>query len=114
MRPVFILLLLVFNFSSFAQKEMISNDDRMILIRGVNIIPMDKETVITNQDVLVHQGIIIKIKKSGKIKPDQNTLVIEAKGKYLMPGPAEMQAHVPPNDNQKDIERNLNLFLLHG
>lgn len=114
MRPVFILLLLVFNFSSFAQNEMISNDDRMILIRGVNIIPMDKETVITNQDVLVHQGIIIKIKKSGKIKPDQNTLVIEAKGKYLMPGLAEMHAHVPPNDNQKDIERNLNLFLLHG
>src|SRR5690606_19717003 len=58
--------------------------------------------------------IIIKIKKSGKIKPDQNTVVIEAKGKYLMPGLAEMHAHVPPNHNQKDIERNLNLFLLHG
>src|SRR5687767_13532179 len=75
---------------------------------------MNEEKVIKNQDVVVQNGIIKAIGESGKVKYDKNARVIDANGKYLMPGLAEMHAHVPPVDDIEPMKEVLKLFLYNG
>ncbi len=85
-----------------------------IVFRSVNVIPMDKEQVIKNQDVVVKNGVIVAIGNAGKVKYDKNALVIDGTGKFLMPGLAEMHAHVPPVDDLEPMKEVLTLFLCNG
>jgi imidazolonepropionase-like amidohydrolase len=59
---------------------------------GVNVIPMDKERVLQNQTVLVRDGIIVEVGKKVKIPKDAQ--IIDAKGKYLIPGLVDMHTHL--------------------
>jgi imidazolonepropionase-like amidohydrolase len=80
----------------------------------VNVIPMNEEKVIKNQDLVVVNGIITAIGESGKVKYNKNARIIDASGKYLMPGLAEMHAHVPPVDDIEPMKEVLTLFLCNG
>src|SRR5262245_15768270 len=40
--------------------------------------------------------------------------MVQPKGKYLIPGLAEMHAHIPPNDNVESQKEVLRLFLVNG
>jgi len=84
------------------------------VFRNVNVIPMTEETVIRNQDVLVKNGEITAIGKTGTVKFKKDARIIEANGKYLMPGLAEMHAHVPPVDDIEPMKEVLKLFLYNG
>jgi imidazolonepropionase-like amidohydrolase len=85
-----------------------------IVFRSVNVIPMDEEQVIESQDVVIKNGIITAIGSSGKLKYGKNAQVIDAKGKFLMPGLAEMHAHVPPADDLEPMKEVLMLFACNG
>lgn len=85
-----------------------------ILFRNVNVIPMTEETVLKNQDVLVKNGEIITIGNTGAVKYKKDTRIIEANGKYLIPGLAEIHAHVPPVDDIEPMKEVLKLFLYNG
>jgi imidazolonepropionase-like amidohydrolase len=85
-----------------------------IVFRSVNVIPMDEEQVIESQDVVIENGIITAIGSSGKLKYGKNAQVIDAKGKFLMPGLAEMHAHVPPADDLEPMKEVLMLFACNG
>lgn len=85
-----------------------------IIFLSVNVIPMDKEVVLKNQDVLIRNGIIAEIGDHGKVKHSKNALQIDATGKYLMPGLAEMHAHVPPVDDLEPMKEVLMLFACNG
>src|SRR5688500_15223516 len=84
------------------------------VFRNVNVIPMTEETVIKNQDVLVRNGEIISIGNTGTVKYKPDARIIEANGKYLIPGLAEMHAHVPPVDDIEPMKEVLKLFLYNG
>lgn len=105
--------LLLFCFCAHAQ-EPVHSGNREIVFRAVNVIPMDKEQVLKNQDVVVKDGVVTALGNSGKVKYGKGALVIDGKGKYLMPGLAEMHAHVPPVDDFKPMEEVLQLFALNG
>lgn len=85
-----------------------------IVFKNVTLVPMDKERLIENQDVLVKNGLVAAIGQSGKVKYSEQTLVVDGKGKYLMPGLAEMHAHVPPVDNLEPMKEVLLLFAANG
>jgi len=85
-----------------------------IVFKNVNLVPMDKEQLIENQDVLVKNGLIAAIGQAGKVKYSKQALLIDGKGKYLMPGLAEMHAHVPPVDNLEPMKEVLLLFASNG
>lgn len=95
-------------------QELISNDQREIVFKAVNVIPMDRERVIENQTVVVKKGKITAIGDEGKVKFSKEALVIAAKGKYLTPGWAEIHAHVPPIDDIEPIKEVLILYLANG
>lgn len=66
---------------------------------GVNVVPMDRERVLENQTVVVRDGRIVELGPSGTVAVPSGVTRVEARGKYLMPGLAEMHAHIPPPQN---------------
>ncbi|MBC7827340.1 MAG: amidohydrolase family protein [Chitinophagaceae bacterium] len=113
MKLVFLSIFLLLATAIKAQNA-IDNRQQEIVFHSVSIIPMDKERVIENQTVVVKNGKITAIGDQAKIKYGQNALVIDAKGKYLIPGLAEMHAHVPPVDNIEPMQEVVLLFALKG
>lgn len=85
-----------------------------LVFRSVNVIPMDGEIVLPNQTVVVRNGVIHAMGDEGKVQWSKDAKVIDGKGKYLMPGLAEMHAHVPPSDDVEAMKEVLLLFAVNG
>jgi len=107
------LLLIIILLSSCQQKAQQSTDPQLVF-RSVNVIPMDQERVLENQDVLVSLGRIQEIGESGKVTYGEDAIIIDGRGKFLIPGLAEMHAHVPPIDDIEPMKEVLTLFLANG
>ncbi len=66
------------------------------LLRGVHVIPMDRARLLRSRDVLIRDGVIHSISPDGTTRHDDaNPRLIEAAGKYLMPGLADGHPHPP-------------------
>lgn len=82
------------------------------VITGVTVIPMDRETTIPNQTVIVEGGRITHV-GAARTAPANATLV-DGTGKFLIPGIAEMHAHVPSGAQAVHAHRTLSLYALAG
>jgi imidazolonepropionase-like amidohydrolase len=105
-------LLLVLANIGMAQPQ--DNSQTEIVIRFVNVIPMDQERILQRQTVIVKNGRIMWMGPASQARPAAGAIVIEAEGKYLIPGLAEMHAHVPPIDDIEPMKEVLTLFLANG
>jgi hypothetical protein len=114
MRSYFLTLLLFVWGASLAQQSPTSSADREIVFRDVNVIPMDKEQILEHQTVVVKNGKITGIGSSKKVKYSKNAIIIDGTGKYLMPGLAEMHAHIPPIEDIAPMKEALMLFASNG
>src|SRR5690554_6418894 len=101
-----------------ASEPSISVSDEAVVFEGVNIIDVRDGNVIEDQLVVVDSGKIVSI--TG-ISEQQNTswpesvTVIDASGKFITPGLAEMHAHIPsPGEGEDWIEDVLFLYLAQG
>lgn len=82
---------------------------------GVTLVPMDRERLIVGQTVVVRDGRIVSMGPRAAVKIPADANVIDASGKYLIPGLAEMHAHVPPANAPPAVtERVLALYLANG
>lgn len=83
---------------------------------GVTVIPMDSTRTLPDQTVLVRDGIIRSVGPSESIRVPGDAVTIDGSGRYLLPGLAEMHAHVPPGDSPpRDlVEETLFLYLAGG
>jgi len=99
------LILLLLPLQIFAQR----ND---ILFRNVNVIDVKSGRVAANQNVLIRGNIIRKISKR-KIAPKAAT-VIDASGKFLIPGLCDMHVHTFRNAVDKRKEYYFPLFIANG
>jgi len=82
---------------------------------GVNVIPMDKETVLRDQTVVVREGRIESISPAGKAQIPAGAVSVDGKGKYLIPALAEMHAHIPAGQApDAAVERTLFLYAANG
>jgi imidazolonepropionase-like amidohydrolase len=81
----------------------------------VNVVPMDRERILEGQTVVIRDGRIAEIGPAGRVKVPVGATRIEAKGKFLMPGLAEMHGHVPPPQAPKAwTESVLFLYVANG
>lgn len=81
-----------------------------IVIRNVNVIPMDREEVLSNRTVVIRDGRIEAVGDASVAVPGGAT-VVDGGGKYLIPGLAEMHAHV---GGVQVNPRILTLFAVNG
>src|SRR5687768_10989700 len=82
---------------------------------NVTVIPMDRAGTLPNQTVLVRDGRIEAIGSSERLAARAGYTVIDGRGKFLIPGLAEMHAHIPgasaPEQLGKDI---MFLYIANG
>ena len=84
------------------------------LISSTNIVDVRSGSILKNQQVVVDSGKIKKISETVE-NLDAYAKKIDGRGKYLMPGLAEMHAHIPPpSTSAKRIEETLFLYLSNG
>jgi hypothetical protein len=103
------LLFLSVSIPSPAQKAMPS-----VLFRDVNVISMAGSSVDAHRDVLVSKGVIAKIAAADSIAAPPDAIVVPGGGRYLMPGLAEMHAHLPPRAREQEARDILLLYVAHG
>ena len=79
---------------------------------GVNVLPMDGNRVLANQTVVVRDGLIASVSPAARAAIPANAVRVDARGKFLMPGLAEMHAHVlgPQAANSDELNRDI-MFL---
>lgn len=82
---------------------------------GVNVIPMDRERVLENQTVVVRDGRIVSVSPAARASIPPDATRIDGRGKFLLPGLAEMHAHVPPQQGSEQVIRDIMfLYIANG
>jgi len=85
------------------------------VIRNVTVIPMDSERRVERQFVHLKDGMIVSMGDDASFQVPSGVKVIDGTGKFLIPGIAEMHAHVPPNtQNSEYMAEVLFLYKANG
>jgi imidazolonepropionase-like amidohydrolase len=86
-----------------------------VVFTDVNVIPMDGQRVIAGQTVIVRGDRIEAIGSARSTRVPAGAIRIDGRGKYLMPGLAEMHAHVLPAQapGNADERFNRDIFFLY-
>lgn len=90
-----------------------ARDDAVAFV-GVAVVPMDRERVLEDHTVLVEDGRIVAVVPSHEADIPEGALRIDGRGRYLMPGLAEMHGHVPGPDQADYAHDVLFLYLSNG
>ena len=80
---------------------------------NVNIVPMAADVVVEQQTVVVRNGTIAAIGPVDDVPIPEDAAVVDGTDRYLMPGLAEMHAHVPDADSP-ELDRYFSLYVANG
>lgn len=81
----------------------------------VNVLPMDGDRVLERHTVVVEDGVIAQVGPSNRLPVPDEAEVIDGSGLFLMPGLAEMHAHIPgANASRAAIEDIFFLYIANG
>lgn len=83
-----------------------------VVFNGVSVISMDRDEVLENQTVIVENRRITYVGARGSAPA--GATIVDARGKFLMPGLAEFHAHVPSGGQAMHAHRALTLYVLAG
>ncbi len=113
MKYLFILCSFLGSLSAWAQGIM-KTGNRQVVFKDVNVVAMDSDSIHANKTVVVQNGKVISVSAASNAVYPKGAVIVEGKGRYLMPGLAEMHAHVPPVDNLEPMKETLLLFAVNG
>ena len=87
-----------------------------VAFTNVTVVPIDRPGALADHTVIVTGDRIVAMGPSSKIQVPARATRIDGRGKFLLPGMAEMHAHVPggPNATDVDMQRTLLLFAANG
>jgi len=91
--------------------------EKFTVIKNVNVISMQSEEIKKSQTIVIKDGFIVGIDTITKISIPKNSIIIEASGRYIMPGLADMHVHLTHPEASYFAEDNnatMNLFLANG
>ncbi|MBC7865027.1 MAG: amidohydrolase family protein [Bacteroidia bacterium] len=101
------ILLIPFLFISFAGKT-------QFMLQNVNVVTMNDSVVLKGQDVIIVNDKIVDVFPTGQKGADNVSKVIDGKGMYLMPGFADMHAHLPKDGKEFSNKEYMRLMLQSG
>ncbi|MGI8843240.1 MAG: amidohydrolase family protein [Gemmatimonadaceae bacterium] len=82
---------------------------------GATVLPMDSERALENHTVLVRGDRIVEVGPAASVQVPAGARRIDASGKFIIPGLAEMHGHVPPpNAPAAFIDDVLFLYVSNG
>ncbi|WP_339657625.1 amidohydrolase family protein [uncultured Maribacter sp.] len=90
MKNIFLILISVF-FLSGCEENVISETN--ILLKNVNIVDVENGVLLPAKHVAIQGEKIVAIYEEKEIVPSNSALVIDGKGKYLIPGLWDMHTH---------------------
>src|SRR5688500_18244769 len=89
--------------------------DSVIAFVDVTVIPMDRERRLPGQTVLVRGDRIVEIGPVARVRVPAGGVRVDGKGKFLIPGLAEMHAHIPGGQaSDTVVERTLFMYVAGG
>lgn len=90
-------------------------DSKPIVFLHVNVVPMDGNRILADQDVTIVGDKIVSVQPAASAVIPKDAQVIDATGKFLMPGMGEMHAHLPePSDPPEYMRTTLALYVANG
>lgn len=81
-----------------------------VVLENVAIVAGDRDRPLERQTLVVRDGRITEVGPAGKVKAPDGAVRIDGRGKYLMPGLAEMHGHLPAPPTPPEVAENI-LFL---
>lgn len=88
--------------------------EAVVAIERVNVIPMDRERVVSAQTVLIRGDRIADIGGANQVAVPAGATRVDGNGRFLIPALAEMHAHVPAGGAAGQAERVLFLYVAGG
>jgi imidazolonepropionase-like amidohydrolase len=82
-----------------------------LVLNGVTIVDTQSGRLTRNQSVAIDGGKIVQIARAGTIKTGAGTKVVDARGKFLVPGYLDMHVH---SLNEPDPTASFELMLANG
>ena len=110
-----VLLAAAASITAFATCEA-QNVPGLTALTNVTVLPMTSDVVLPGRTVVVRDGVISAVGPADDIEVPRGATVIDGTGRFLMPGLAEMHAHVPPGANppREEVEDILFLYVANG
>ncbi|HNP63785.1 MAG TPA: hypothetical protein PKH39_07575 [Woeseiaceae bacterium] len=87
--------------------------DSLTVFVNVNVLPMSSDVVLAQQTLVVADGKIVRMGDVDSVPVPKSALVVDGTDRFLMPGLAEMHAHVT-GTSPAQIERLATLFVANG
>jgi imidazolonepropionase-like amidohydrolase len=89
--------------------------DSIVAFVDVTVIPMDRERSLSHSTVLVRGSRIVKVGPAKEVTVPAGAVQVDGRGKFLIPGLAEMHAHIPGGQaSEGDVRRTLFLYVAGG
>ena len=88
----------------FCVSQTAGDTARWFAFTDVTVVPMDRQRLLQHQTVLIRGDRIAAIGAADSIPVPAGTARVDGRQKYLMPGIAEMHAHVPGEDSPAVVE----------
>jgi len=115
MRPTLLALLLLSVLGPPARAQQAADTAAATAFVNVAVVPMDRERVLPDQTVIVRGGRIVAVGPAAGTAVPEGATRIDGRGKYLLPGLAEMHGHVPPpTAPATETENVLFLYVANG
>ena len=87
----------------------------VVAFTNVSVLPMDRETVLSGQTVVIRDGKIAELGAAAAVRVPDGAVSVDGQGKFLMPTLAEMHAHIPAGEApDSTVERTLFLYAANG
>lgn len=109
-KNILLIIFLTISIVSLCYSQSLSKS-KLFAFKNVNVISMLDDKIIENQTIIIEDGIIKTIGECNEVEIPKGSKTINAKGKYIMPGLADMHVHLL--ENYYNVP-NLNLFLANG
>jgi imidazolonepropionase-like amidohydrolase len=106
------LLVLFLALASIISCEAQTSD--VIVLQNVKLLTMESDEILDGRSVIIREGIIEWVGDASNAEIPENATVIDG-DYYVMPGLAEMHAHIPSSgQTQEQMEQTLALYLAQG
>lgn len=113
----FLLLFVVNVAANIAASPVESREETVVAFVNVSVVPMDAERVLSNQTVIVRNGLIAEIGDAKRVKVPGGAQRIDGAGKFLIPGLIDMHVHLMSDDDEFPdslAEDELKIMIAHG